>query len=276
MNNRTLTEEEIEQITNKILERDKINKNITLQKYYSLKRFLKSLEKDNFTFQEPSTWEDPFEDFISKLTNTHKDAIYNSFDITEGIFAMSTINKRNECDGMWSNFAQKNGVLVHIKIKKLLVSIIKFILDRGCCSDKNNFFHKLDIQNQILHNIKVIKIDYITDEEIAKVFRTITKTENMNFDKLSFRMLSIKRKEFEYENEYRIFIRPKLLNLIKTRFLPVGYFKETLEKIVLSPRASINRETRLKSIIRNKYGVSPSIEKSNLYNIEYFKSIYNL
>ena len=85
----------------------------------SLKRFLASLMTNKFTFQKPKDWEDPFEDFMSKLVNNYNDEKYN-IRITNNIYAMSTINKTNECDGMWTNFAQKTGVLIHIKVKKLL------------------------------------------------------------------------------------------------------------------------------------------------------------
>ena len=130
-----LDENEINEIVVQIMKRDNIYEKLSVQKYYALDRFLSSLETNMFTFQKPSTWEDPFEDFMSKLVNTHKHALYNSFQITDNIYAMSTINKKNECDGMWSNFAKKTGVLIHIKIKTLLRSIVKYLLDNNCCNN---------------------------------------------------------------------------------------------------------------------------------------------
>ena len=114
-----LNDKEIEEIVSEILINGNIKRNITLHKYYSLERFLASLMTNKFTFQKPKDWEDPFEDFMSKLVNNYNDEKYN-IRITNNIYAMSTINKTNECDGMWTNFAQKTGVLIHIKVKKIL------------------------------------------------------------------------------------------------------------------------------------------------------------
>lgn len=277
MNKDLINTIDIDLLVDSIMNKNEIYKNLTVQKYYSLKWFINALKQDRFTFQKPSTWEDPFEDFISKLTNNHKRAIYNDFNITNDIYAMSTINKKNECDGMWSNFAQKNGVLVHIKVKNLIKSIVEFLIEKNCCSNNKVYINKYDIQNQISNNIKMIKIDYLTDEEIAKTFRTITKTGDMNVNYLSYRMLSLKRKEFEYENEYRFFINPKLLGLAKTTYLPIGFLNRTIEKVILSPRANDLRVSRLKNLLTNRYNINNNIiDKSNLYDINYFKKTYNL
>ena len=110
---------DINDIVNYIMKTNEI-KNTPLQKYYTLKRFLATLKNDTFTFQKPSTWEDPFEDFISKLTNNYKKAYVQGLNITHDIYAMSTINKKNECDGMWKNFANTSGILVHTSSKKII------------------------------------------------------------------------------------------------------------------------------------------------------------
>lgn len=272
-----INENDINEIVENIMKKNKIYKNLSIQKYYSLKRFLSSLKTNNFTFQKPSTWEDPFEDFMSKLVNSHKKAIYNSFQITDSIYAMSTINKKNECDGMWSNFAQKNGVLIHIKVKELLYSIVKYLLDNSCYKDRKNYINKCDIKTQLTNCIKIKKIDYMNDEDIAKRFREETKKIDNDFYELSYDMLSIKRKEFEYENEYRFFIDQELLKLERTKFLPIGYIKDCIDKITISPRANITREKRLKCILINRYNIPlNNIEKSYLYDIQHFKKTYNL
>lgn len=272
-----LNENEINQVIEEILKKNNIYKNLSIQKYYSLKRFLSSLKNNNFTFQKPSTWEDPFEDFMSKLVNNHKKAIYNNFKITDNIYAMSTINKNNECDGMWSNFAQKNGVLVHIKVKNLLYTIVKYLLDNNCCSNREVYSYPYHIKDQLVNCIKIKKIKYLTDEDIAIRFRQETKTQDSDFYELSYEMLSIKRKEFEYENEYRFFLNQELLKLNEVRFLPIGYLKDCIEKIVISPRSNQLRENRLRNLFIKKYNISPNIiEKSHLYDIQYFKNTYNL
>nr|WP_314469694.1 hypothetical protein [uncultured Campylobacter sp.] len=92
--------------------------NIPLQKYYKLKWFLDALKKDRFTFQKLSSWNDPFEDFMSKLVNFSGKSYVNSLNISDGFYAMSTINKKSECYAMWKNFADSNGVLIYTSSKK--------------------------------------------------------------------------------------------------------------------------------------------------------------
>lgn len=272
-----LNDSEIEKIATAIMEQNEIYTNLSVQKYYTRERFLKSLKTNHFTFQKPATWEDPFEDFMSKLVNTHKDAIYNSFQITGNIYAMSTINKNNECDGMWNNFAKKKGILIHIKVKKLLKSIVKYLLNNGCCKDAEVYPNKFDVTIQLIDCIKISKIKYLKDEDIALRFRQQTKIRDNDFAKLSYEMLSIKRKEFEYENEYRFFINQELLKLEEVRFLPIGYLRESIDKIIISPMATTAEENELRNIFSEQYSIPTKIvEKSNLYNIEHFKDTYNL
>ena len=65
--------EEIDKIVAYVMKENNIP-DIQLQKYYQLKWFISALKYDVYTFQKPSTWDDPFEDFISKLTNNSKGA----------------------------------------------------------------------------------------------------------------------------------------------------------------------------------------------------------
>ncbi len=262
---------DIDEIVDFIMKKNNIP-NVKLQKYYQLKWFLHALKHDTYTFQKPSTWADPFEDFISKLTNNNKHAYVNNINITDSIYAMSTINKKSECDGMWSNFANTSGVLIHTSSKKMIKSIVRYLLSNGCCSNHNTFLNGFDVFNQLAGFIKLQKIQYKPDSEIAKIFISATKQDNLDYNKLSFDMLSIKRREYEYESEYRVFLVPEHLNLIETHFLNAGYLKETIDKIILSPKASPLRVKRLTSLLSKRYNIkSNSIEKSKLYDIEHFK-----
>lgn len=271
-----LNDKEIEEIVSEILINGNIKRNITLHKYYSLERFLASLMTNKFTFQKPKDWEDPFEDFMSKLVNNYNDEKYN-IRITNNIYAMSTINKTNECDGMWTNFAQKTGVLIHIKVKKILDSIIRYLLDNQCCNNKNIYMNNSDIKKQLIGCIKIRKIEYLNDKDIALKFVREAEPKDSDFSELSYEMLSIKRKEFEYENEYRIFLNQELLNLEEDKYLEVGYLKDSIEKIIISPRLPLYMVKKLKCDFIIKYSIPLNIiEQSNLYNFEHFRKTYNL
>ena len=250
---------------------------VPLQKYYSLKWFISALKKDKFTFQKPSTWADPFEDFISKLTN-NKASFVNGLNITDDIFAMSTINKKSECHGMWNNFAQKNGVLIHTSSRKIINSLASYLMAAGCCGNRKNYHNDYDVLRTLAENIKIKKIIYATDKKIADFFKNLTNIRSapIEYNRIRFEALSLKRREYDYESEYRVFIIPKRLNLTEKRYLEAGYFKQTLSKITLSPSASPIRINRLKNLLIKKYGIASDIvEQSDLYNIDAFKKRYS-
>ena len=253
--------------------------NIPLQKYYKLKWFLDALKKDRFTLQKLSSWNDPFEDFMSKLVNFSGKSYVNSLNISDGFYAMSTINKKSECYAMWKNFADSNGVLIYTSSKKIVKYMIKYVLDnKDWLNDRNLYLGNMDIVNQLSEAIKINKVRYLTDEKIADCFKRATDEPQFNYYDLTFKMLSIKKKEYDYESEYRIFFVPELLKIKEKKFLYIGYFKEAIDKIVLSPMVTDLCVRRLSSsILTSRYNFKEySIEKSHLYDIEYFKNKYSL
>lgn len=269
-----IKELDIDDIVTFVMEENKIP-NIQLQKYYQLKWFFSALKKDVYTFQKPSTWHDPFEDFISQLSNNREGTFVSGLDITDHIYAMSTINKRSECDGMWRNFANTSGVLVYTSSKKLIKSIVTFLLNNGCCKDRKTFMNGYDVKRQLTGSVKIQKINYMSDTAIADFFKSATKQANHDYNKLSFDALSIKRMEYDYESEYRVFLIARHLNLKEQQFLNAGYFKETINRIILSPNANTKRVNRLTLLITKKYGIDrDKIEQSKLYNINDFKKKY--
>jgi len=268
----------IDDIVSYIMDENNIS-DVSLQKYYSLKWFLLALQNDSFTFQKPSTWSDPFEDFISKLTNNSKGTFVNGLNITDDIYAMSTINKRSECDGMWSNFAKNNGVLIHTSPRKIIKSLVLFFLANGCCKNRKVYLNGYDTFRTFAENIKIEKITYATDKKIAEFFKNLTVNSLIpsDYNSIRFEALSMKRIEYDYESEYRVFIVPSRLNAVEKRFLNVGYFKQTISKITLSPNASSLRVKRLNLLLASKYGINAKIiEQSELYNIDVFKKKYGL
>lgn len=272
----------IDDITDSIVTRD-----FSVKKYYDYDGFFTyALQNDRFTFRLPKDWDDPMEDFLSRLRNPQKnyefqpiEVINNLSPITENIYAMSTIRKNNECDGMWRNFAGMDskgryGVLVHFSVKNIIRSIVKYIIDNKFLKYNESSL----IQDQISKNIFVEQVKYSTDEEIAEFFKEITKlNDNTDFNEVAIRSLLKKRKEYEYENEYRILIRQDLLNIPKKEYLQIGSFKDSIEKVILSPHLDKCQVTNYKECIeKNNSEFKIKIEQSILYNVEHFKKIYNL
>lgn len=252
--------------------------NIPLQKYYKLKWFLDALKKDRFTFQKPSNWDDPFEDFMSKLVNHSRYSYANKLNISDGFYAMSTISKKSECYAMWKNFADSNGVLIYTSSKKIVKSMIKYVLDnKDWLKNRNLYPGNTDIANELSGAIKINKVRYLTDEKIVDCFKSAADGPQFDYYNLTFEMLSIKKKEYDYESEYRVFLVPELLKIKEEKFLYIGYLKEAIDKIVLSPMATDLRVKRLSSILIRRYNFKEdNIEKSHLYDIEHFKKKYKL
>jgi len=263
--------EEIDKIVAYVMKENNIP-DIQLQKYYQLKWFISALKNNVYTFQKPSTWDDPFEDFISKLTNNSKGAFVNGLNITDDIYAMSTINKRSECDGMWRNFADTNGVLIYTTSRKMIKSIVAYLLHNGCCKDRNINLNNYDVYRQLTGGIKLKKIDYMSDSSIAKFFKNLTQNSATNYNDVRFEALSIKRLEYDYESEYRVFLTPNKLNIKEERFLSAGHFKETITKIVLSPNAGSSKVAELRHKLINEFNIDGNIiERSKLYDLDSFK-----
>jgi hypothetical protein len=185
---------------------------------------------------------------------------------------MSTINKRSECDGMWRNFAHTDGVLIYTTSRKIIRSLISYLLANGCCQNKKVFLNNLDVRRQLAGCIKLKKINYKSDASIAKFFKELTHNGDKNYNDVRFESLSIKRLEYDYESEYRVFLTPDKLNLKEEVYLSAGYFKETLTKIILFPNASYGDVHSLKNKLINNYNIDAKIiERSKLYDIDGFK-----
>ena len=112
----------------------------------------------------------------------------------------------------------------------------------------------------------------MSDASIAKFFKDLTHNSAKNYNDVRFESLSIKRLEYDYESEYRVFLTPDKLNLKEEIFLSAGYFKETITKVILSPSASYDEVHNLKNRLINNYSIGEDIiEQSKLYDINSFK-----
>lgn len=268
----------IDECVRKFFESSDVNANHKIQRYMKLDRFFKSLERNTLTFQEPKSWDDPFEDFISKLKNCRPNAQFNSFNICEGTYAQCWISKNIECDGMWRNYATLDkGIQIHTTFGKVIKSLFKWLLNNKNFEDKSIFENELDIQRSLCYSIEIRKINYVSDKDIANKFIVKTSTIDLDFDQVRYNLLSMKRNEFSYENEYRIFIETIALKLPSDKFLEIGYLKDIIDKITFSPMVndiilSLNKQR----LIEEHHFSSNIIEKSSLYDFHSFKKRYNL
>ena len=175
---------------------------------------------------------------------------------------------------MWKNYAMNNGVLIYTSSRKIIKSIVRFLVNNNCFKDEETFMNEIDVKKQLIGSIRLKKIEYRPETKIAKFFKSATKHTNNNFNELSFDALSIKKTEYNYESEYRVLFYPVPL-MKEEKYLKIGCFKETINKIILSPNANTIRFNRLISLLTKKYGIERNlIEQSTLYNINDFKKKY--
>lgn len=125
----------------------------------------------------------------------------NRLEISNGIYVMSTLNKKIESEAMWKNFANSIGVLVHTATRKIIKSIIKYLIDNDCFKDRNLYFNGKDVERKLVNSIKINKIEYMTDEKIANYFKQATNKEQFDYFQLAFNVLYIKRMESMIMNQ---------------------------------------------------------------------------
>jgi len=98
-----------------------------------------------------------------------------------------------------------------------------------------------------------------------------------SYNEFMFEALSKKRIEYEYENEYRVFIVPSIFELEEAQYLEIGNFKQTLMRIVLSPHIDVSEYQSIRLDLITKYKIDKKIiEKSKLYSLEDFKKEHGL
>lgn len=288
MTNNKLSDVDIDYIVNSILSEGLIkNHNIKVQKYYRLERFIDALDNNYFTFQVPRNWEDPFEDFISQLTNNDASAEIISMDLVKNVHAMSVISRKNECDGMWRNYAGYSGVMISMTLKSMVSMIVRFLYS-SCLNHPDLFQSDTQIKKTITGHFNIRKVKYSTDKKIADLFRDATNEIPYDILKVTYELLAVKRHEFEYENEYRLLLNKNALKLKSNicsgnfsckKLLNVDVFRECIDEVVIFPFPekeaynNIGAENKIREACK-KHNLK--CRKSELYNIDVFKERYNL
>lgn len=214
---------------------------LTIYKYMTLSRILDILEKvpHQIGFVSPEYWNDPYE---IKFLNTDY-TVLNGYKQPKIYCFCVRMDNMNE-EASWKIYKKENEPLLRMTIKT------------------NSFFTSLkDFAKKYECDIYFSKVDYrLSSKEINTLYLP-TNTYYHEFfdsfdDKQYVKVMSLKRRAFSYENEYRIFIIPKnhdtVKDLIKNNILFVPIELEMITRFTINPEDRLE-ETLLSQINHEKY-----------------------
>ena len=154
-----------------------------IYRVFSLDKFLISLNQNSLHLIKPRLWEDPFEGFLLNQvfwSSSEKGKYYEFNDFYRERFYGQCWTFRNESDFLWRIYApNKDGIMVKSSIRRF----------------NDNF------QDMPGGNTYFGKVNYLTQEEIAKKFSLIESKDD--YENLIIDSLLLKRTEFMEEQELR-------------------------------------------------------------------------
>ena len=201
---------------------------------------------------------------------------------------------RNE--PMWAHYANnENGICLKYKIEKENNSMYINLnsLSGVSCSDKgieiNRKFHKHEF-NKIIYSNNYPEIDFFTslgcvplavidkfwlaNYEQTKFSCCLKKYNNdkewmVNYHKKAKDYICTKSKNWEYEQEYRIFKREAFFTIYEDKQNRIANYKfEDLDAIIFGRKVSIEDKRKVVRII-NKYCLENKVKPCNFYDLYY-------
>ena len=221
-----------------------------VNKFLPLERALNLLNSRKMWFANPREWTDPFERrFI--------DAIYAGgakFAWKDRVYCSCFTNNATS-EASWNAYAKGD-------------ICIKLVLDRQELLNVLDNYLAVNVHNQVYFD----KVEYMQARNITKPLLKIpfstpltagAKVTSMEFKE---RLLLLKRKAFEYEDEYRaIIVKPKAAKT-KGILVDIPNLHSLIKKIMIGPSVGDDTFSVLKNLFVNTYGFSLSdIERSDLY-----------
>ncbi|HBS85970.1 MAG: hypothetical protein A2W91_08560 [Bacteroidetes bacterium GWF2_38_335] len=223
-----------------------------IYRVFSLDKFLISLNQNSLHLIKPRLWEDPFEGFLLNQvfwSSSEKGKYYEFNDFYRERFYGQCWTFRNESDFLWRIYApNKDGIMVKSSIRRF----------------NDNF------QDMPGGNTYFGKVNYLTQEEIAKKFSLIESKDD--YENLIIDSLLLKRTEFMEEQELRLLYFSK--NSAHKDSTPIGLGYDInvkkigdvlFDEILVDPRIDLVRFDYLRKIIKD-LGFNGKIDRSLLYD----------
>ncbi len=225
-----------------------LNESESIYRFLSATRFFELLNQKELVLVKPKKWDDPFEDFLSYTIAKNKKGESINFNVTKDFYGQCW-TLREECDGIWRNYASlDNGIRIESSVFKLLNAIY----DRKNPVAAVSYF--------------IGKVIYETDQNIkAKLSSWISDMLLDHSGKTLANFLLIKREEFIYEKEVRLLYsvnNSKIDDIIRLKIDPL----KVIKSICFSPKYDEKIFSDRKNELM-KYGFNDSqIFKSTLYS----------
>lgn len=227
----------------------------TLYKYMSASRVLDILEKDphQIGFVTPDRWYDPYE---TKYLNTDY-TVLGGYKQPKIFCFCARMDNFNE-EASWKIYKKDNEPLLRLSIHTInfLFSLDKFAKENDC----DLYFSKVD------YRLKKAEIDTLYKLSSPYYHEFFDNFNNDQFVKV----MSLKRRAFSYENEYRIFIIPKSQDAIKDHLidgvLHVPISVDMIKQFTLYP-ASKTKESLVSQIEKAKYNAECKLIKERIVKV---------
>ncbi len=194
--------------------------------YGRLKELLNSKE---LVFVYPSLWNDPYETIY---LNTDFTAL-NNFKQKKIFCLCGRIVTDNE-DALWKVYSDGQEPLIRVKFsgEKLFSYIRNFAVKNNC----NTYCSKIsyDLSKNAIRNIS-------RDPKRRKEYLGVRFTE-----KKYITLMSLKRKDFEYEKEYRLFIVPRddRQPIFKNNIVRIPIDYSVFDGFIINPLGRIKKEDK--------------------------------
>ena len=223
----------------------------------TVERFFELFMNNRNMLVSPSLWEDPFEEFISKIKINGKVQQMN-----KGAWGQCWTSRISETDAMWRIYTPaKNGVKIKTTARKLIDSLLNskdFLKLNEEAKKHNEFLEEYEVEIFLRFycgKVKYLSVKQITDKEFLR-----RNSENFLF---------IKRLEFKHEKEFRIVFEhldQSLMDYYDPLFSFDFNFKEIVDEIVFDPRMDKNLYLAYKSYVKTR-GFDGTVRQSKLYSL---------
>lgn len=210
----------------------------TVFKYMPMNRFIESVEKNELVFVSPEMWYDPFEQLYYGIDCSAKGYA------TEEIACMcvSERSSTNE-DACWRVYAGSNGKTVRISLDQ--DNLLQLIEDYA---DKNGYEVYIGKVIYDLEKREIRNLHNPSSTHYMKFFPTTMTREHY------LSLMLLKRKSFQYENEVRIFLVKRTIDLENGILrIPCNYFSSKLvSNVMLSPYPPVRANGDIAVAVRDR------------------------
>jgi len=232
-----------------------INGGDKIHRITSVGYFLDLLKNRRLCLASPSTWQDPFENFLLNIELYKTSGERIELAQLRASFYCQCWSLHEESDLLWRAYSRDNlCVRISTSASALLSEVQKHF--------------DLSMNEFVLS--KIGKVIYKTQKEIEKIIQNEDDYRKFFDSEGFFDALLIKRKAFSAEREVRLMLRDHDRKNEPTLFFVKDFDLGFIDKVTFDPRIDTTIFEAIKDFIC-RYGISESkVERSNLYETKRF------